>query len=87
LIRRPAVPSQTDDVWFIPHCDGEGCNLGKVEYTCPVCLKTGHDYGDLWWDHEDIYFGRQIPFECEHCKAALVLKTDDENFAVVEARV
>jgi len=64
---------------FIPHCDFDGCDLGTFTYTCPKCGKIIDDY-EIWWKDDEIYRGQPCVFECEHCKASLMVSYDFENF-------
>lgn len=71
---------------FVQHCE-EGCGLGYVEYECPACHRHGNDYGDGWFDHENIYSGHVVEFECEHCRTILLMSWDQEEMeAVLEAK-
>ena len=70
-----------DNVQFVSHCDD--CDLGYVEYECPVCKQWGDDYGDLWWDHHKVYDGEKLKFSCERCKAPLVLQQSEDEWPEV----
>lgn len=63
----------TDGVEFRAHCDDVNCGLGTCRYTCPACLKECDDYGDGWFDRDEVYGGRPAAMACEHCAAALAL--------------
>lgn len=67
------------EAYFIGHCDDENCDLGSFDYTCPCCGKFNVDY-DVWWKADEIYGGTIHKFECDKCKANLVVKWDSEEF-------
>lgn len=63
---------------FVRHCDDPPCDLGYVEYTCPVCGKDSNDYGNAWWGYERQAFPAH--FDCERCKAKLKLDWNEEDY-------
>ena len=54
--------------YWINHCEPP-CGLGTFDYECPACDEEGSSC-DLWWHYEDTW---DFSFECENCKANLVL--------------
>jgi hypothetical protein len=70
------------EAYFIPHCDPP-CGLGAFEYECPVCGKIIHDY-DVWWKEDEIWGGKPEKFECEECKAQLIVKWSPYQYYVTK---
>lgn len=66
------------EAYFIGHCDNPGCDLGTFEYKCPTCLKYICDY-EIWWQQDEIYYGRKISFKCSECEEVLIVEWDKEN--------
>jgi hypothetical protein len=67
---------------YIAHCGPEeeyACDLGSVEYECPACGALKTDYGNLWWNRDEIHGGLRFPFKCGKCNADLVIYWDDEE--------
>ena len=60
------------------HCDNEECDLGSLEYDCPICNRAGIDY-DLWWKRFDISGGKHEAFDCENCGKSLIIKYDKKD--------
>jgi predicted SprT family Zn-dependent metalloprotease len=67
------------EAFFIGHCDFEECDMGSFQYTCPSCNKATNDY-DIWWAADEIWKGKNVDFECEECKAKLVVKWNGSNY-------
>jgi hypothetical protein len=64
--------------YFIPHCDDEMCDLGIFQYICPHCNKNISDY-EVWWEQDNILFGTNYVFKCEHCEKSLTVEWDIEK--------
>lgn len=65
---------------FYQHCDDPPCDLGYVEYTCPVCGERQYDYADFWFGRDDVYAGSEVESSCEGCGAPLVMRLDAVGF-------
>ena len=66
------------EAYFYPHCDYEYCDLGTFTYTCPKCDRRLDDY-EIWWKDDEIYMGQPYIFECEYCKASLIVEHNPEE--------
>lgn len=62
------------------HCDDPDCDLGEVQFNCPVCDKINMNYHELWYDGWKIT-GRKntMILKCEKCEAELFFFTDEEG--------
>ncbi len=69
------------EVTFIGHCDDGSCDLGRVEYKCPVCKRPVTDY-DIWWHHDEILKGGEHKFQCDHCRRVLVFTYHADLFGI-----
>lgn len=70
--------SKRTEASYIQHCES-CCGLGSVEYECPACGALKTDYGDLWWNQDEIYNGLCQLFKCEKCHADLFIYWDTEE--------
>ena len=64
------------------YCDNPECDLGSIQFDCPICGKLNLNYNN-WFDQEDIIMG---DFEgdiiCEHCNEKLITFFDEVNGGV-----
>ncbi len=72
---------------FIPHCDNHTCDLGSMEFQCPCCKKTCHDYDEGWWAWQRCEPWDKVRLHCDHCKALLAVKEVDGELEVIDASV
>lgn len=56
-----------NEITFNEHCDHEYCDLGAAEFYCPWCKKHNRNYGDMWWERDNVNL-THIEDECYHCK-------------------
>ena len=70
-------------VSVINHCDNPACELGYLEYECPICHRTIQDYGESWFDYQ--YETGPWEIMCEECNADLLITNDNE--VVVQIRL
>jgi hypothetical protein len=64
---------------YVQHCENPTCDLGYFEYTCPSCKWGGTNFDEAWWERDEIYNGKQVKFDCEHCNKELIVFCDKEN--------
>jgi len=68
---------------FIDHCEDENgvpCGLGGFDYKCPECGNFSSNY-DIWYKDLEIYKGKKVNFNCEHCRTELIVFWDSENLS------
>lgn len=65
---------------FYSHCEEPSCDLGYVEYDCPLCGRITSDYGDLWFRRDEVYGGDTVTTSCSACGASLLMREDSEGF-------
>lgn len=67
------------ELFFVPHCYQDGCDLGYVEFKCPYCEELCEDYEELWW-HFNQGNEKEAKCTCENCKKEMIIeKLPDED--------
>ena len=66
-------------VFITPHCEDYSCDLGSVDFDCPVCSKTVTDY-DCYMYMFELHTGGIYELKCPHCKKELEVYSKEYNF-------
>lgn len=63
------------DLYRIPHCDHENCDLSQLEYDCPICgafVLTCEG----WYESAEL---NDFKLDCDKCKSKNLIKYDSNN--------
>jgi len=68
-----------NELYFIPHCENDDCDLGRAFFKCPQCQKLNSNY-DLWWKQEDLYKSDGIIIYCDFCYTPLLASYSNDIY-------
>ena len=63
-------------VFITPHCEDYSCDLGSVDFDCPVCNKPVVEHGGYTYRFR-IFTGGIYELKCPHCEEELEVYTKE----------
>jgi hypothetical protein len=72
-----------EEVHYIQHCDNESCDLGSVEFECPVCHQQNVRHDIVWWDSRaEIEQTGKFDLCCDECGEGLTITKENYDYLI-----